>query len=165
MTPSPLNQNSLEAVAAVFALDVPSIALLVIPSQVSVHRAVYDLREMGVNAHGMDLLAQDRGRTYLLQGDVEQSKTNPTLLVCTSSSIRGVDLPSLTHVFILGMDTLIAKGNWTLTLDTYIHLCGRVGRFKKHGKVITVVEGKERASIEKVLQTLDIVPSRFNAFE
>ncbi|KAF9076170.1 P-loop containing nucleoside triphosphate hydrolase protein [Rhodocollybia butyracea] len=31
MTPSPLNQNSLEAVAAVFALDVPSIALLVIP--------------------------------------------------------------------------------------------------------------------------------------
>lgn len=120
---------------------------------------------MGVNAHGMDLLAQDRGRTYLLQGDVEQSRANPTLLVCTSSSIRGVDLPSLTHVFILGMDTLIAKGNWTLTLDTYIHLCGRVGRFKKHGKVITVVEGKERAGIEKVLQTLDIVPSRFNAFE
>ena len=164
MTPSPLNQNSLEAVAAVFALDVPSVALLVIPSETSVHRAVYDLREMGVNAHGMDLLVQDRGRTYLLKADAESSKTNPTLLVCTSSSIRGVDLPALTHVFILGLETLLAKDNWTLTLDTYIHLCGRVGRFKKHGKVITVVEKKTVSGIEKILSTLDITPVRFNAF-
>ncbi|KAJ4486005.1 P-loop containing nucleoside triphosphate hydrolase protein [Lentinula aciculospora] len=162
MTPSPLNQNLLEAVAAVFALDVPSLALLVIPSNGSVRRAVYDLREMGVNALGMDLLDKDRGRSYLLQSDGEQ-KANPRLLVCTSSSIRGVDFPSLSHVFILGFEALIAKDNWTLTLDTYIHLCGRVGRFKKPGKVITVVNEKGVSGIEKVLHTLDVIAVRLDA--
>ncbi|KAJ3790883.1 P-loop containing nucleoside triphosphate hydrolase protein [Lentinula aff. detonsa] len=163
MTPSPLNQDLLEAVAAVFALDVPSVALLVIPPSASVHRAVYDLREMGVDALGMDLLVQDRGRSYLLQAD-KAHKANPKLLVCTSSSIRGVDFPSLTHVFILGYEALIAKDNWTLTLDTYIHLCGRVGRFKKPGKVITVVDDKAVPWIEKVLHTLDITPVQLNTF-
>ncbi|KAJ4002423.1 P-loop containing nucleoside triphosphate hydrolase protein [Lentinula boryana] len=163
MTPSPLNQDLLEAVAAAFALDVPSVALLVIPPSASVHRAVYDLREMGVDALGMDLLVQDRGRSYLLQAD-KAHKANPKLLVCTSSSIRGVDFPSLTHVFILGYEALIAKDNWTLTLDTYIHLCGRVGRFKKPGKVITVVDDKAVPWIEKVLHTLDITPVQLNAF-
>ncbi|KIK70874.1 hypothetical protein GYMLUDRAFT_147826 [Collybiopsis luxurians FD-317 M1] len=164
MTPSPLNQNSLEAVAAVFALDVPSIALLVIPSNASVHRAVYDLKEMGVNALGMDLLVQERGRSYLLQADTERPKANPVLLVCTPSSIRGVDLPSLSHVFILGFETLLTK-DWTSTLDNYIHLCGRTGRFKKRGKVITVVEQKSVPRIEKVLNVLEIVPVRLKMFE
>ncbi|KAJ3816052.1 P-loop containing nucleoside triphosphate hydrolase protein [Lentinula aff. lateritia] len=161
MTPSQLNQNLLEAVAAVFALDVPSVALLVIPPNASVHRAVYDLREIGVNAHGMDVLVQDRGRSYLLQAGGEK-KADPKLLVCTTSSIRGIDFPSLTHVFILGFNALIAKDNWTLTLDTYIHLCGRVGRFKKPGKVITVVDEKDVSGIDKVLHTLDVTPVRLN---
>ncbi|KAJ3918314.1 P-loop containing nucleoside triphosphate hydrolase protein [Lentinula edodes] len=161
MTPSPLNQNLLEAVAAVFALDVPSVALLVIPPNASVHRAVYDLREIGVNAFGMDVLVQDRGRSYLLQAGGEK-KADPKLLVCTTSSIRGIDFPSLTHVFILGFNALIAKDNWTLTLDTYIHLCGRVGRFKKPGKVITVVDERDVSGIDKVLHTLDVTPVRLN---
>ncbi|KAJ3935450.1 MAG: P-loop containing nucleoside triphosphate hydrolase protein [Lentinula lateritia] len=161
MTPSTLNQNLLEAVAAVFALDVPSVALLVIPPNASVHRAVYDLREIGVNAFGMDVLVQDRGRSYLLQAGGEK-KADPKLLVCTTSSIRGIDFPSLTHVFILGFNALIAKDNWTLTLDTYIHLCGRVGRFKKPGKVITVVDEKDVSGIDKVLHTLDVTPVRLN---
>ncbi|KAJ3721516.1 P-loop containing nucleoside triphosphate hydrolase protein [Lentinula raphanica] len=164
ITPSPLNQNLLEAIAAVFALDVPSVALLVIPPNASVHRAVYDLREMGVDALGMDLLIQDRGRSYLLQAD-KTHNANPKLLVCTSSSIRGVDFPSLTHVFILGYEALIAKDNWTLTLDTYIHLCGRVGRFGKPGKVITVVDKEGVSRIDKVLHTLDITPVRLHALE
>ncbi|KAG6832311.1 hypothetical protein H0H92_003544 [Tricholoma furcatifolium] len=136
-TPTPFNPNAMEAIATAFALDVPSIALLVLPSSSPVQRAVYELREMGVNAHGLDLLIGNKGRSHLLRGGVT-GEDNPTLLVSTLATTRGLDLPELTHVFILGIpDGPKVNGR---TVDAYVHLAGRVGRFGRGGKVITVVE-------------------------
>ncbi|EEB90543.1 hypothetical protein MPER_11231, partial [Moniliophthora perniciosa FA553] len=106
MSPSPINQDALEAIAAAFALYVPSIALLIVPSTTSVYRAVHDLRSLGVNAFNVDMLQDRKGRMHLLSGGAEKVRANPTLLVTTNAAVRGLDLPALQHVFILGVQNL-----------------------------------------------------------
>ncbi|KAF8640823.1 hypothetical protein AX17_000472 [Amanita inopinata Kibby_2008] len=164
-TPSPFNPNALEAVATAFALDVPSIALLVLPSSAPVQRAIYELREMGVNAHGLE--------KHLLSG-VSGIEETPILLVTTFANTRGLDLPELEHVFILG----IPEGPKVTarSVDAYLHIAGRVGRFGRGGKVITVVEkgvaaGEgtggmgDAAKMARILRTIEVGPVRFEYFD
>ncbi|KAG5653591.1 hypothetical protein H0H81_012098 [Sphagnurus paluster] len=174
-TPTPFNPNAMEAIATAFALDVPSVALLVLPSTSPVQRAVYELREMGINAQRLDMLTEERGRSHLLRGD-RLGQENPTLLVSTLATTRGLDLPELTHVFILGIpDGPKVNGK---TVDAYVHLAGRVGRFGRGGKVITVVEkGDKNASEEgkgrvsegqkmlRILKTINTSAVRFEHFD
>ncbi|KAF9270136.1 P-loop containing nucleoside triphosphate hydrolase protein [Marasmius fiardii PR-910] len=169
MTPSPFNQNSLEAVAAAFALYVPSIALLVIPGDSSIYRAVYDLRALGVNAHNVDMLAEHKGRLHLLSGNSASFKATPTLLVASVAAMRGLDLPELQHVFILGTLGLEGTDVTSRTLDTYIHTAGRVGRFGKKGMVVSVIDGeqddqREVKRMDKILKRLGILPVKLKQF-
>jgi superfamily II DNA/RNA helicase len=168
-TVSPFNPNAFEAIATAFALDVPKVALLVLPSSSAVQRAVYDLREMGVNAHSLDLLEGSKGRSHLLLGAGEE---NPTLLVSTLATTRGLDLPELTHVFILG----IPGGPKVTgrTVDAYIHIAGRVGRFGRGGKVISVVEKgedieagpvTESSKMSRILKEVEVFPVQFEHFD
>jgi superfamily II DNA/RNA helicase len=169
-----LNRNALEAVAAAFALDVPSVALLSLPASAPVQRVVYELRELGVNAHSLDLLEADKGRAHLLQGAMEASEEeNPVMLISTLATTRGLDLPELTHVFMLGLP----QGR---RADGYLHIAGRVGRFGRNGKVITVIDEREEERREDgtlawvrdeprrmkmLLQEVGIVPTQFEHFD
>ncbi|KAI0673432.1 P-loop containing nucleoside triphosphate hydrolase protein [Trametes maxima] len=171
-TPSPFNPDALEGIAAAFALDVPSVGLLVLPSNAPVQRAVYDLRLLGVNAHALDVVKDETGRVHLMRQDFGVATENPTLLVSTLASTRGLDLPELTHVFILGV---LDNG----AVDSYLHVAGRVGRFGRGGKVVSVVadrheetldNGKKRARDEPrligaLLRKAGIKPTRFEHFE
>nr|VWO94311.1 Pre-mRNA-splicing ATP-dependent RNA helicase PRP28 (EC [Ganoderma boninense] len=130
--PSPFNPNSMEAIAAAFALDVPSVGMLVLPSDAPVNRAVHDLRLLGVNAHPLDVVKDENGRMHMMRRDFESTSEDPTLLVSTLASTRGLDLPELSHVFILG----ILDGG---AVDSYLHIAGRVGRFGRGGSVISVL--------------------------
>ena len=142
-TASPFNPISLEAVAAVFGSDVPTAALLVIPSSAPVKRAVYELRGMGVNAHCLDL-----------QHAVGGHRAKPTLLVATVATTRGLDLPSLTHVFVLGL--LEGTASTGRGVDSYLHISGRVGRFGRAGKVISIVEGTEAPKVGQILSAIRV---------
>lgn len=169
--PSPFNQAALEAIAAAFAFDVPRVALLVLPADASVRRAVFDLRLLGVNAYGLDVLDTARGGAYLLQHGT-QTEANPTLLVSTLATTRGLDLPDLTHVFILGVPE-------ALTPDAYLHVAGRVGRFGKPGKVVAVLESRQKVAgkrkgktaykdepkwLNNIYQAIDVIPTKFEHF-
>lgn len=132
-----LDATSLEAIATVFALEVPRVALLVLHPSAPVARAVAEMRALGINAHGLDVLDRDRGGSHLLRKGTTPEDT-PTLLVATLATIRGLDLPDLTHVFILGATD-------ALDHNSYTHAAGRVGRFGRSGKVITVVESRYTA--------------------
>jgi hypothetical protein len=154
----------LECIAACFALDVPRVAMLVVPATAPVHAFVGDLRDMGVNAHGLDLLADDRGRNHLLRGPSDEPVANPTLLVTTEASTRGIDLPELSHIFLLG----IPEGRKG---DSYLHMAGRVGRFGRGGQVITVLpKGDVKSSSNParkmviLLRELGIVSTKFEHF-
>jgi superfamily II DNA/RNA helicase len=175
----------METVAAAFAMDVPSIALLVLPSSAPVKRAVWELRELGVNAHGLDLQDTNKGRSYLASGG--GTSANPTLLVSTLATTRGLDLPALSHVFLYGLPDG-ARVN-SRTVDAYLHIAGRVGRFGRSGKVVTLVEdssseveaeegsyeGSEEAQLDehagagkkmaRILQTIGVEPVQFAAFQ
>ena len=112
----------LEAIASCFALDVPKLGLLVIPSSGPVNRTVYDLRRLGVNAQGLNF---------------ENIIDKATLLVGTTATTRGIDLDGLTHVFIMGIPGGPQVNG--KSVDAYTHLAGRVGRFGNTGRVVTVV--------------------------
>ncbi|EGO05207.1 hypothetical protein SERLA73DRAFT_45333 [Serpula lacrymans var. lacrymans S7.3] len=168
---SVINPAVLDAVAATFALDVPSIALLVLPPTASVRRTVFDLRALGVNAHGMDLTADEAGRFHLLSKDGASVEESPTLLVSTLSTTRGIDLPALTHVFLVG----IPDGRMA---DSYLHVAGRVSRFGRNGKVITVLEDRQEVKEKKkvrirdepkkmalILRQLGIIPAKLEHFD
>ena len=169
------NQAALEAIGVAFAMDVPRVALLVLPAEGSVRRAVFDLRTLGINAHGLDVQDAERGGAYLLQNGAGREAA-PTLLVATLATTRGLDLPELTHVFMLGVPR-------SLTADAYLHVAGRVGRFGKSGKVIAVLEARhevqkekkkdgkvkmgykdEPAWLQKIYRRVGVRPTRFEHF-
>ncbi|KAJ7492728.1 P-loop containing nucleoside triphosphate hydrolase protein [Mycena latifolia] len=143
-TASPFNPLALETIAMIFAADVPSTALLVIPSTSPVQRAIFELRGVGVDAHGLDLLKErPSGRSAV--------RANPTLLVSTWANTRGLDVRELSHVFVLG----IPNGGAT----AYVHIAGRVGRMeslgtRRKGKVVMVVEPSEEEGARELLQSV-----------
>lgn len=173
----------MEAIATAFALDVPSVALLVLPASASVQRAVYELQEMGVNAHSLDLLKEEKGKRHLLHS-ASVAQENPTLLVSTLATTRGIDLPELSHVFILGVPE--GPKVTARAVDAYLHIAGRVGRFGRGGRVITVVEkmsgaveeaedgedgAKDKSGVSeaskmlRILKTIEVTPVRFEHFD
>jgi superfamily II DNA/RNA helicase len=128
-------------------------ALLVIPSDWNVNQTVTSLRELGIDARPLVPDSQP-------SEDFMDEEATPKLLVSTITTTRGIDLPDLTHVFILGTKLL---GNF----HDYVHIAGRVGRIssKGEGKVITMVMADDDANAEarlaKVYQTLGITPAEW----
>jgi late competence protein required for DNA uptake (superfamily II DNA/RNA helicase) len=119
---------------------------------------VYDLRKLAVNAFPFDLSTNMGGKSHLLRSSRDTFLDNPTLLVSTAATTRGVDLPELSHVFILG----VAQNR---PLDSYLHMSGRVGRFGRGGKVISILEEGAEGSmkgeetvIQGLFRRLDIKP-------
>lgn len=159
-TPSPFNPQALEAIGTAVALDVPQLALLVLPSSAPVYRAVYELREMGLDA-----------RVFDPQKPVvdENENEDPVLLVTTLAMARGLDMPEATHVFSLGIpDGPRVTGR---SVDAYMHVAGRVGRFGRRGTVVTVVEEKDGmpetagSRMKRILRQVGAAAVRFRQFK
>lgn len=144
----------MEGVAAIFATAVPKMALLVLPASAPVEGAVHDLCALGINAFGLDLQNTDRREAYLMtRGNLGETEENPTLLVATTASLRGIDLPDLSHVFIWGV----------LDANSYLHASGRVGRFGRKGRVVSVLqeEGRESDRYVRLLKSMRLIPTKF----
>ena len=145
----------MEGVAAIFATAVPKMALLVLPASAPVERAVHELRALGINAFGLDLQSTDRRDAYLTRGNLGriEENPNPTLLVATTASLRGIDLPDLSHVFIWGV----------VDANSYLHASGRVGRFGRKGKVVSVLQDERRQSDRyvRLLKSIGLIPTKF----
>ncbi|KAG6329940.1 hypothetical protein ID866_9150 [Astraeus odoratus] len=167
--PLTVNPVMLEAVASIFALDVPRVALLILPASASVRRVIFELRQLGVDAHALDLLGNEAGGAHLLSRDASVPSENPTLLVSTQATTRGIDFPALSHVFLLGVPRERAG-------DAYLHFGGRVGRFGKRGKVVTILEAKrlmdeklavgdEPKKMSILLKQMGITPTKLEHFD
>jgi superfamily II DNA/RNA helicase len=152
-TPSAFHPVVMEGVAAIFATAVPKMALLVLPASAPVERAVHDLRALGINAFGLDLQSTDRRYAYLTGGNLGGADENPALLVATTASLRGIDLPDLSHVFIWGV----------VDANSYLHASGRVGRFGRKGRVVSVLQDERRQSDRyvRLLKSIGMIPTKF----
>ncbi|TPX35020.1 hypothetical protein SmJEL517_g02441 [Synchytrium microbalum] len=71
------------------------------------------------------------------------SGDNIRVLVATEHAARGLDMPNISHVFILGPP---------ISPTSYFHMAGRTGRFGRRGTVITVLSGRRYS--ERVLKML-----------
>ncbi|CAE6445677.1 unnamed protein product [Rhizoctonia solani] len=156
-----LPPSVLEAVATSVALDVSHRALLVIPNGVSIDPVVETLRGLGVQTRTLNLKEEIEHVSTRLENEVEaygspsspetsQSTSsnlsligqdqgeefvpNPTLLVATTTAVRGIDIPTLSHVYIVG---------GLESEEAYRHVAGRAGRFGMPGTVVSFVGADE----------------------
>ena len=92
-----------------------------------------------------------------IHGDLDQSQRTTTLggfrdgklrfLVASDVAARGLDIPSVSHVFNFDVPT---------NAEDYVHRIGRTGRAGRDGKAMTISaarDGKNLDAIEKLLQT------------
>ena len=177
-TPTPWSPGSIEAISICFAIDVSRTALLVAPSSYPVFTLVEELKGYGVDARPLDMLSPFAGRNHILNSkgtEVVTEGEGPILFVSTLANTRGLDLPELSHVFILG----VPYGR----VDSYTHIAGRTCRFGKAGTIVTIVEDfareftdgegrKERRVMlngEKImkgiLREIGIIPKRVEHFD
>lgn len=177
-TPPPWSPGSIEAISICFAMDVPQTALLVTPATHPIHRLIKELKGYGVDARPLDLLSPSAGRDHILNGKgigAIVDGRGPILLVSTLASTRGLDLPSLSHVFVMG----VPEGR----VDSYTHIAGRTGRFGKGGTIVVVVEkfeeevddgegGKKRRVVKDeekkmkgILKEMKIIPRKVKHFD
>lgn len=115
---------------------------------------MHGLRALGINAFGLDLQSTDRREAYLTRGNLGGTEENPTLLVATTASLRGIDLPDLSHVFIWGM----------VDANSYLHASGRVGRFGRKGRVVSIMLKDERRQSDRyvrLLKSIGLIPTKF----
>ena len=134
-SPPPWSPGSIEAISICFAMDVPRTALLVTPAAHPIHRLVKELKGYGVDARPLDMLSPVAGKLSMPNNKGTETTADgegPILLVSTLANTRGLDLPDLSHVFVMG----VPEGR----VDSYTHIAGRTGRFGKEGKIVTVVE-------------------------
>ena len=143
----------MEGVAAIFATAVPKMALLVLPASAAVERAVHDLRALGINAFGLDFQSTDKRDAYLTRRNPGGTEENPALVVATTASLRGIDLPDLSHVFIWGV----------VGANSYVHASGRVGRYGRKGRVVSVLQDERRQSDRyvRLLKSMGLIPTKF----
>jgi Helicase conserved C-terminal domain len=133
-------------------LDVPFQALLVLPNAVSAAKAVAAFQELEIKAVHLDSYLATRDGVKLLQpfsaksykkykeklqssNESEQEEdsatvlgplsNSPTLVVVNQTAVRGIDLPAVSHVFIVGVPEEPVD---------YLHFSGRVGRLGSIGE-------------------------------
>lgn len=140
---SPIGPQVLEAVATFFAFEVPNLALLVVPPNASVAQVIFELQNLGVNALNFDMRSSEIVALASRKATLGQE---PTLLVATPSATRGVDLPMLSHVFVLGTPDVA-------NVDVFKHIAGRVDRFGRGGKVVTFLTEVEKEYRDGMMKT------------
>jgi superfamily II DNA/RNA helicase len=122
----------LESVARVFKEEAVRCGLLVVKSGSGIKRIVEGLRVMGVRADILDMARIG-------------SRGEPRLMVCEEARVRGIDVPSATHVFIDG----VAK-----SVRMYEQIAGRVGRRGTRGWVVSFLDGEDKRGIEEMKRML-----------
>lgn len=110
--PHAVDAEMLESLAYIFATEGARRSLAFIPPQWSLRSVQTQLQELGVPVVSLD---------EMRRVDDGDDKGAPKMTLLQSTSGRGLDLPHLSHVFVLGTDALG---------DTvqYTHLAGRASR-------------------------------------
>ncbi|KAI9593313.1 P-loop containing nucleoside triphosphate hydrolase protein, partial [Syncephalis fuscata] len=112
----------LEAVLTASELDGAGTVLVFIPSTASVAAVVKRLRDFGAPAEPLTtavLTNEHRSASSSSSNTTDTTNTPLRLLVTTEAMGRGLDLPAMTHVFILGVPSSSAA---------YLHMAGRTAR-------------------------------------
>ncbi|KAJ1032366.1 hypothetical protein NDA16_000393 [Ustilago loliicola] len=135
-----MDQILIEALAFCFASEGVNRGLALIPARWSLLKARAALEALGVSVR----LATDGTSAPPLAnanaGEPESSEAGPELFLLQTTSSRGLDIPALSHVFLIGYASV-------LDAVQYVHSAGRVARIGgdpdavTKGKVVTLLRG------------------------
>ncbi|MGQ9724008.1 MAG: DEAD/DEAH box helicase, partial [Tepidimonas sp.] len=110
-------------------------AIVFASTQIECDELAQDLQQAGFSAvalHGaLNQGLRNRRLQALRQGQVQ-------ILVATDVAARGIDVPTITHVFNYGLPT---------KAEDYVHRIGRTGRAGRRGLAITMAEPRDRRRI------------------
>jgi len=141
----------LECMARVFKEEGIQRALVVVKAESPIKKIVEGLRRLGVQAELLDNL----GTETLADKEGGEDIDGARMVVCSEASVHGIDIRSLTHVFVVGAASSAAL---------YRHIAGRVGRLGQDGRgtVTSFLEGegergaRERARMGRIVRQLGI---------
>ncbi|RKP18176.1 P-loop containing nucleoside triphosphate hydrolase protein [Rozella allomycis CSF55] len=89
--------------------------------------------------------------------DIKNDRLSQSIILCSESEVRGIDLPSLDLVIVVGSPSLATS---------YIHICGRVGRMDKNGQVILIPKNaKEIVDLQRTLKTVNDIEFNFVEYD
>ncbi|CAG8433022.1 6320_t:CDS:2 [Ambispora gerdemannii] len=141
------DDRMLDSVAVAYDLEQVETGILFIPNRFNVPKLVTRLHEFGLPAKELtsDEMQKIKERPLHLFGNM----TRNILYVATEFSARGIDIPSISHVFVLGMPS---------SASCYLHMAGRTGRMGREGKVISFIRdfGGSESKIRTMLKLLEI---------
>ncbi|KAK0564014.1 hypothetical protein OC844_001918 [Tilletia horrida] len=151
----------LSALAFAFASDSSSRALALIPPQWSLRKAREVLEGWGVPVRTLDEDATSAAAAVAGGSDPAAAAASPVLYLLQATSARGLDLPVLSHVFIVGVESIGDSVRYT-------HLAGRASRIGPGAELTPSIPApskstEERASedgIDKIEEASDIQPLR-----
>lgn len=121
-------------------LRVPEIeqAIVFASTQIECDELAIELQDAGFNAaalHGaMNQGLRNRRLKALRQGQIQ-------ILVATDVAARGIDVPTITHVFNFGLP---------MKAEDYTHRIGRTGRAGRQGRAVTFAEWRDMRKVRDI---------------
>jgi superfamily II DNA/RNA helicase len=101
---------------------------------------LFDDRRNGTNKNFIAFLTEHMSLDQRAESLDSFRNGESNVLLCTSCAARGIDIPSITHVFQLSLPK---------TVDDYVHQIGRAGRLGRSGKAITIIAPGSDFAIER----------------
>ncbi len=134
-----MDQTLMEALAFCFASEGVDRGLALIPARWSLLKTRAALEALGCHC-SMAFDVSPDSTAAKIGAESDTASTGPELFLLQTTSSRGLDIPSLSHVFLVGYASVIDAVQ-------YVHSAGRVARIggdpnmSATGKVVTLLRG------------------------
>ena len=126
---------------------------LVFPGSIGVEKVKEYLTDIGGFCDIRDLSSLRRvigGPSQALDESEDNAEVEPIVYVIKERLARGIDLPNIETVMLLGVPSNSAS---------YTHLAGRTARFNRKGKVVTLLQPNEIYKYISIIETLGLTVS------
>ncbi|RKP37209.1 P-loop containing nucleoside triphosphate hydrolase protein, partial [Dimargaris cristalligena] len=109
--------------------------------------------EQGIKATGFDGRPRPSAST-----SASSEEPTPQIYVMSEFIARGLDIPNVTHVVIVGFPS---------NTQSYIHMAGRTGRMGRSGKVFTILQnqGSIELRAHNLFQYFSIQPEKYDLID
>lgn len=132
------------ALIRIIEMENPASAIIFCNTKANVHYVCGVLRGFGYNA---DELSADLTQSHRESVMAKVREGQIRFLVATDVAARGIDIPSLSHVFLYEPPE---------DHESYIHRAGRTGRAGAAGTVISLVDIMERMELDRIARHYNI---------
>ncbi|CAG8677571.1 10918_t:CDS:1, partial [Racocetra persica] len=142
------DDRMLDSVAGAIELENVQSGLIFVNNKINVPVVIERLKQFGVTAKEL--------ATSFINKEIKSSpwnnpseSTSGTIFVAPEYTARGIDISSVSHVFILGMPSSSTE---------YLHMSGRTGRMGRSGKVITIIREGQKRLARSMFSLLNVIP-------